>query len=180
MVDLFSGYKELVKWYVGVNGASSSKNHLFACPADKFFPSFAATDAVPPWRWVRESLHNQQFFHYSSYAFNGGDNKTRVSQAGLWAPPGLTGRTLSSIRHPARTVLVTEASALVPWSWHEAVFAQGEALPYTDARNVVSFVDGHVSYTKIYWSSVRLPGGGISFAFMADPPAGYDYLWSGN
>ena len=109
---LFSGYKELLKSYVGVKGASSSQDRSFACPADKFFPSFAATNAVPPWQWVRESLHDQPFFNYSSYAFNGGDNQTRVSEAGPWTPPGPTGRKLSSIRQPARTVLVMEASAL--------------------------------------------------------------------
>ena len=177
---LFSGYKELMKSYVGVKGASSSQDRLFACPADKFFPSFAITNAVPPWQWVRESLHDQPFFNYSSYAFNGGDNKTRVSEAGPWTPPGLAGRKLSSIRHPARTVLVMEASALVPWSWHDADFTRGEALPYKNAKNVVGFVDGHVSYIKIYWNSARLPGGGLSFAFASDPPAEYDYQWSGD
>jgi prepilin-type N-terminal cleavage/methylation domain-containing protein len=177
---LFSGYKELMKSYVGVKEASSSRDRLFACPADKFFPSFAITNAVAPWQWVRESLHDQAFFNYSSYAFNGGDNKTRVSEAGPWTPPGLTGRKLSSIRNPARTVLVMDASALVPWSWHDAVFTRGEALPYKDAKNVVSFVDGHVTYIKIYWHSVRLTGGGMSFAFASDPPAEYDYQWSGD
>ena len=177
---LFSGYKELMKSYVGVKGTSSSQDRLFACPADKFFPSFAVTNAVPPWRWVQESLHAQPFFNYSSYAFNGGDNKTRVSNAGPWTPPGLTGRRLSSIRNPARTLLVMEASALVPWSWHDAVSTRGAALPYQDAKNVVSFVDGHVSYIKMYWDSTRLPDGGMSFAFASDPPAEYEYQWSGD
>ncbi len=44
-----------------------------------------------------------------------------------------------------------------------------------DARNVVSFVDGHLSYVRIYWNS--------SFNTTSccyDPPAGYDYQWSGD
>jgi prepilin-type N-terminal cleavage/methylation domain-containing protein/prepilin-type processing-associated H-X9-DG protein len=49
---------------------------------------------------------------------------------------------------------------------------------FNDAKNVVSFVDGHVSYIKIYYdSSVN---GGASQAYMYDPPAGYDYQWSPN
>ena len=177
---LFSGYKELMKSYVGLKGASSSRDKLFACPADEFFPSFLATNAIPPWRWVRQSLHQQPILDYSSYAFNGGDNKTRISEAGPWTPPGLTGRKLSSIRNPARTILVTEASALIPWSWHDPVFVRGEVLPYNDAKDVVSFVDGHVSYIRIHWDSTRLANGGISFAFASDPPSSYDYQWSGD
>jgi len=169
-----------MKSYVGLNGASSQRDRLFACPADEFFPSFAISNSVAPWYWVRESLHDQAFFDYSSYAFNGGDNKTRQSAVGPWTPPGLTGRRLSSVRNPSRTVLVIETSALVPWSWHNAVFARGSAAPYQDAKNVVSFVDGHVSYIKIYWNSTPWPGGGSHLAFESDPPAGYDYQWSAN
>jgi hypothetical protein len=179
-IALFSAYKKLMKSYVGIKGASSSQDRLFTCPADVFFPNYVLTNAAPSWEWVRESLHSTPIFDYSSYAFNGGDNKSRTSEAGSWTPPGLTGLRLSSIRHAGRTVLVADAAALVPWSWHEAVFAPGGALPYKDAKNVVSFVDGHVSYIKIYWNSARLPDGGLSFAFAYDPPPSYDYQWSGN
>jgi hypothetical protein len=37
---------------------------------------------------------------------------------------------------------------------------------------MVSFVDGHVNYIKMYWN-----GGAASFY---DPPANYDYKWSGD
>jgi hypothetical protein len=49
---------------------------------------------------------------------------------------------------------------------------------FNNAMDMVSFVDGHVAYTKIYWGNVITNGG-----FMAcyyDPPASYDYQWSGN
>lgn len=181
IVPLYSGYKELMKNYVGLKGASSRQDRLFACPMDAFYPNYVSTNSpppTPPWRWVRESLHAQPIFDYSSYAFNGGDNQTRMSEGGPWTPRGLSGRKLSSVRNPARTILVAEASSLIPWSWHNPIFAKGEALPYNNAKNVVSFADGHVSYIKIYWDSTRLPGGGMSFAFAYDPRAGYDYQWS--
>lgn len=43
--------------------------------------------------------------------------------------------------------------------------------------DMVSFVDGHVSYVKMYWN------GGFGFTGIAcnyDPPEGYDYQWSPN
>ena len=176
IVPLYAGYKNLMKSYVGLKGASSPQDKIFACPADASYPSFVSTTAAPSWQYLRQSLHDQPIFDFSSYAFNGGDNKTRRSKAGPWTPRGLTGQRLGSIEHPSRTVLVAEASALAPWSWHRP----SSHLIFPDARNMVSFVDGHVGYIKIYWDSTPLPGGGLSFALAYDPPAGYDYQWSGN
>jgi hypothetical protein len=46
---------------------------------------------------------------------------------------------------------------------------------------MASFADSHVSYLKIYWdSTIHYPNGGMSVAGYYDPPAGYDYQWSGN
>jgi prepilin-type processing-associated H-X9-DG protein len=51
---------------------------------------------------------------------------------------------------------------------------------FNDAQNMVSFVDGHVSYTKIFWTDtfaahrVRLVAG------LIDPPEGYEYQWHGD
>jgi prepilin-type processing-associated H-X9-DG protein len=153
---------------------------LFACPADNFFPSFVLPDTNTPASYVRKSLYEQPIFDHSSYAFNGGDNKTRTFVGGSWQAPGLTGQKLSSIKHPDRTVLITEASALAPWSWHNPLWPDvpREPLTYNDARNMVSFVDGHVSYLKIYWNTNRYPNGGFSFALAYDPPVGYEYQWS--
>jgi len=182
-ISLYSGYKNLMKNYVGVNGESSAREHLFACPADAFFPSFVSPDTNTPASYVRKRLCDQTYFDHSSYAFNGGDNKTRTSEVEpsvIWQSPGLTGRTFSSIKQPARTVLLSEASALAPWSWHAPQWPDvpREPLTYNDAKNVVSFVDGHVSYIKIYWNTNRYPNGGFSFAMAYDPPGGYEYQWS--
>ena len=175
-ITLYSGYKALMKSYVGLPGEASSRDKLFACPADMFYPPFFSTNEDTHVRYVRESLHDTNYLDYSSYAFNGGDNVIRMLGTIPWTRPGLTGVKLSSVKKTARTVLVAEAAAFVPWSWHEP----GSRRPFNNAKNIVSFVEGHVSYIKIYWDSTPLPDGGLTFALAYDPPAGYDYQWSGN
>jgi prepilin-type processing-associated H-X9-DG protein len=63
-------------------------------------------------------------------------------------------------------------------SWHQPKrpFSQANSI-FNDSRNTVSFVDGHVNYIKIYWDSAWPQG---TLALAHDPPAGYDYKWSGN
>jgi prepilin-type N-terminal cleavage/methylation domain-containing protein len=176
MMLLYSGYKELMKNYVGLKGASSPQDKLFACPADAFFPSFFLTNAQWPWHYVSMSFHDQPFSDFSSYVFNGGDNVIQMNKAKTMAipRPGLTGVKLSSVKHPSRTALIMEGSAPGPWSWHDPT----PDVLFNDAENMVSFVDGHVSYIRIYWDSTF--NGGASQAFMYDPPASYDYQWSPN
>jgi prepilin-type N-terminal cleavage/methylation domain-containing protein len=173
--SLYAGYKELMKSYVGGNGESSPRDRLFACPADRFFPNFI-TNGPPPMRYVQQSFHDSAFSGFSSYLFNGGDNITRHFGAFDVTLPGLAGVKLSSIKHPSRTMLVAEWSSSVPWSWHDP----SSLLMFNDAKNVVSFADGHVSYIKIYWNSKPYPGGTLSLAVQYDPPVGYDYQWSPN
>jgi prepilin-type N-terminal cleavage/methylation domain-containing protein len=177
MMLLYSGYKELMKNYVGLKGASSPQDKLFACPADAFFPSFFLTNSQWPWHYVSLSFHDQPFSDYSSYVFNGGNNVTRTNKSKtiVIPRPGLTGVKLSAVKHPSRTALISEGSAPCPWSWHEP----SRQVQFNDAKNVVSFVDGHVSYIQIYWDS-EFNNGARSEAFMYDPPASYDYQWSPN
>ncbi len=177
ILTLYSGYKALMKSYVGENGPSSPQDKLFACPADLFYPNWIFTNNPAYSRqYVPESLHDEPFLDYSSYVFNGGNNVTRTNQSRTMTipRPGLTGVKLSAVKHPARTALISEGSAPCPWSWHDPA----RRLRFNDAKNGVSFVDGHVSYLKIYWDSAF--NGGTSQAFMYDPLAGYDYQWSPN
>jgi len=171
------GYKALTKNYVGSKSASLSQDTVFVCPADAFFPSFFLTNAWPRY-YVRESFHDQAFSDFSSYVFNGGDNVTRTNKKwNIVIPhPGLTGVKLSSVKHPSRTALVMDGSAPGPWSWHEP----SPHVLFNDAKNVVSFVDGHVSYIKIYYDSSFNGRAWASEAYMYDPPTGYDYQWSPN
>lgn len=170
---LYSGYKKLTKDYVGSTRASSPQDKLFGCPSDTFYPS-CVTNPFTPWHYVHDSLHNQSILDYSSYAFNGGDNSIRTNAGVVFVRLGLSNAKLTDIINPSRTVLVAEASAGGPWSWHEP----SSRLLFSNAKNMVSFVDGHVSYIEIYWDSTPYPNGYVAFANRYNPPPGYDYKWS--
>jgi prepilin-type N-terminal cleavage/methylation domain-containing protein len=175
-------YKQLMKEYVGLQGASSPKERLFACPADAFYYDWVKG-------YVAESHHNQSQFDFSSYTFNSFNLATFptnfVTRPGIHIDqPGVGGKTLSSIRNPTRTVLIAESPAYFPYSWHEPRPAQpGGIQPqnvalFNDAKNMVSFADGHAAYIKIYWANIVTNGGFMSVFY--DPPSGYEYQWSGN
>lgn len=169
----FTGYKKLMKGNVGLSGPSSPQDKLFACPADAFYFDGQG--------FVARGFHEESFTDYSSYAFNAGTTNPVLGALS----PGLAGRKISSIKKPSRTILVTEIPALFPSSWHNPKRPLSSALnaAFNDAQNMVSFVDGHVSYIKIHWRTNRVESGGISYVMDAadyDPPAGYDYQWSGD
>ena len=164
----FTSFKKPVKNYVGEHGESSALDTLFACPADSFYYEFTATNQT----YIAQSLHDQAAYDFTSYWFNSG-TPTRFGTNS----PGLSGWNISSVKHPDRTVLVAEMPAFEPWSWHnpKRPLPTGGAWPlFKDAQCNVSFVDGHVGYIKMYWESAYSP----TSAF--DPPAGYDYQWSGH
>jgi prepilin-type N-terminal cleavage/methylation domain-containing protein/prepilin-type processing-associated H-X9-DG protein len=149
-------YKELMKNYVGLNGTSSPNDILFACPADR------ASSYVP-------QISSLPIDDYSSYLFNGGNTLTN-------SHPGIAGQTLSSIKHFSKTTLVAEHPAFIGYSWHKPQTGNTVLIDgwhaYNNGMNQVSFVDGHVSYLKIYMN-------GIAWASQYNPIAGYDYQWSG-
>ena len=91
-----------------------------------------------------------------------------------WIPAAVYGqKPFASVREPARTELIGEVSGGIGLSSHD----RRQPLQFPDARNVMSFVDGHVDYIKIFWNGVQ---GGDGFPGNCEPPAGYDYKWSGN
>lgn len=172
--DVFSGYKELMKSYVGLKGASSPRDKLFACPADRFYYDYPFMPN--PRGYVPQSLCSQSNNNYSSYSFNAG-NLNHVQFHGTnFVEPGIAGRKLSSIKNPSRTVLIAEMPAFMPYSWHQPKrpFSQANSI-FNDSRNMVSFVDGHVNYIKMYWDGTASVG---TLALAFDPPVGYDYQWS--
>ena len=154
-------FKQLMKSYVGLNGASSPQDKLFACPTDTFF-------YLSNWTYTVQSLHDQYYSDYSSYGFNGGNG----FEPSL---PGVFGMKLASIRIPIKTLLLTELPAFGCWSWHQPPKPLPEECVFNDAKNVVSFADGHASYIRMYWNSnANLTSQNY------DPPPEYDYKWSGN
>jgi prepilin-type N-terminal cleavage/methylation domain-containing protein len=168
-------YKKLMKSYVALKGPSSPRDRIFACPADTYYYDQLKDSRgyYNIWTNVPHGQHEQRRYDYSSYWFNGFNFHTNDNpEAAAWL--GIAGRQLASIKEPARTVLVAESPAFFPYSWHEP--KPGEGPMFNDASNVVSFVDGHASYLKIYWPEVP----GNLLACFSDPPAGYGYKWSGD
>jgi prepilin-type N-terminal cleavage/methylation domain-containing protein len=107
-------------------------------------------------------LHLQLGHAFTSYTFNG-------YETGPGDLPRITGKKLSAIQSPSRAVLVGEFTAFFGGSWHPF-----KKETYRDAKSVVSFVDGHVGFTKIYWDG--LPG---SQPRNYEPVGAYDYDWDG-
>lgn len=149
--ELWWWYKELVKGYAGLTGLSSTNDTVFGCPEDRGY-----TDPKPFRRTAR--------FDYGSYVFNG------ITLPGC---PNLAGWRVDAVKHPARSLLVMEWTAHAPLSWHESRTGRANAPFYCDARSVSAFVDGHVSFTKIYYD-------GFNAAYTRDPIDGYEYQYSGN
>jgi prepilin-type N-terminal cleavage/methylation domain-containing protein len=180
-------YKELIKNYAGLNGPATPHDKLFACPADTFY--YDLRPGAPG--YVPKPRHSVAEAYYASYGFNGGNQQIVTNTPytpGLASGPlpGIGGMKLSAVLHPARTALVLEGPAYFPYSWHEPQrpLPVGHEMPmFNNAKDMVSFVDGHVSYLKIYWNTNLVVEGGTGFASLAlwyDPPPGYDYQWSGN
>jgi prepilin-type N-terminal cleavage/methylation domain-containing protein len=157
---VMSAYKGLVKTYVGLEGPSSSNDRLFACPADRFTVD-AINNVI-----TSGSMHESPVWEYSSYGFNG---LNRMSSS----LPGVAGKRFSSIRDPVKTILLADISAFFGFSWHDPSTPPIVA----NARSVVSFSDGHTDYVRIYWDGVL---GKTDSPMFYDPPAGYDYKWSGD
>ncbi len=176
-------YRQLIGQYVGLKGNPSPHDRLFACPADTF--SYGLDSPSLSITYQSTSYHESPFTQYSSYAFNGGiTNLFSVYTNAI----GLRSQKFDAIRHPARTVLDPEDSAFWPFSWHDrgnassfgAVTFNNGAVLFDDAKSVVGFVDGHVSYVKIFWNPSPMQPGVWAVAIQYDPPAGYDYQWSGD
>ncbi len=125
-----------------------------------------------------ESICAQSKSDFSSYSFNAGNLKLASFRGTNFVRPGIAGQTVSSIKHPARTVLVAEEPAFIPFSGHEPKrpFSELNSI-FNDAKDMVSFVDGHISYIKMFWRTASPPD---SLALDRDPPDGYDYQWSGD
>ena len=166
-------YKRLVKSYVGLHGASSPSDKLFACPADVFYYDW------PSLIYESQSLHDRFNSDYSSYGFNGGNGFTNYPPPAYLDEtsfPGVFGRKQASIKGPVETLLLTDMSAFFCWSWHQPQKLPSGRCGFNDAKNVASFVDGHVSYIKIYFN----PDYADLSSCCYDPPSGYDYKRSGD
>jgi len=149
--NLWWWYKEPVKDHLGLTGPSSADDLVFACPADRGY-----SDSTP--------FHRNPRFDFGSYVFNG------VTLPGL---PNIAGLPLSSVKKTPRTLLVMEWTAHAPLSWHRSKTGRKNMPFYCDAESVVAFVDGNVSFSRIYYD-------GYNAAYTRDPVSGYEYQYSAN
>jgi hypothetical protein len=108
------------------------------------------------------TFHTQLQHAFTSYTFNG-------YETGPGVIARITGQRLSAIKSPTKAVLVGELPAFFGGSWHPLVNTR-----YRGARNVLSFVDGHVGFIKIHWDSMP-----DSRPADYEPPFGYEYNWDG-
>jgi prepilin-type N-terminal cleavage/methylation domain-containing protein len=107
-------------------------------------------------------LHLQLGHAFTSYTFNG-------YEVGPGDLPRITGKKFAAIRNPVKAVLVGEFTAFFGGSWHPL-----KKEIYPDAKSVLSFVDGHVGLTRIYWDGVA-----GSQPRNYEPVGDYDYDWDG-
>jgi len=158
-------YKESVLPYLA-RTSGQTNDPLFACPADNFncddpvIQSLFSFWKPPP---TGPCFHRQPTTHYSSYLFNG------VAEDAT--PPRAAQRAFASVREPSRLVLVCELSGAFGISSHQRT----EPYQFNNARNVMSFVDGHVGFIPIYWNGEK---GFDGCSIFYDPPPGYDYQWT--
>jgi prepilin-type N-terminal cleavage/methylation domain-containing protein len=163
---IYFDYKQNILSYLAGNGNASSNSAVFVCAADDFDLS------GPIGSWLSDAsvgrgFHNQIWSQFSSYWFNGLTRGSNTNELGMAQKP------FASVREPARTELIGEISGGMGLSSHDRL----QPLQFPDARNVMSFVDGHVSYIKMYWNGTQ---GFDGFPAIYDPSGGYDYKWSGN
>jgi prepilin-type N-terminal cleavage/methylation domain-containing protein len=170
----FTGFTKLIQPHVGLEATSTSNDRIFSCPADRFYYDLRLGGVGH----VGRGFRYESFTDHSSYGFNAGTTNPVLAMN----TPGLAGKKVSSVKEPGKTILVAELSSLFPWSWHEPKKPLSvENAVFNNAKNMLSFVDGHVNYSKIFWNSNRIESGGVLYVRNAadfDPPAGYDYKWS--
>jgi len=145
--DIYYAYKDCIAPYLGVPPNVGSNIAVFDCPMETGFFQSAAA-------------------HFTSYGFNGLDRGTNDF--------GLAGRKLATVRQPAKTAMVGEIAGGLALSWHNP-WPQGQQ--HNNAQAEAGFVDGHVSYIKLYWNG---GGGFANFPFWYEPPPGYEYKWTAN
>lgn len=148
--ELWWWYKEQVKSYVGLSGASSAEDRVFACPDDRGYSE-------------PQPFHRSARFDFGSYVFNG------VNLPGM---PNIAGQRLDAIRTPMRTLLIMEWTAHAPLSWHRSRTGRQNLPFYNDAESLLGFVDGHVRLAPVHYD-------GYTAAFTRDPPSRYEYQYSG-
>jgi len=163
---IYFDYKKNILPYLGQTG-NSSTNAVFVCAADDwvFTGTLGSWFTDPP--LSGHGFCNQSWTDFSSYWFNGLSRDDNTNDVGMAQKP------FATTRKPDMTELIGEISGGGGLSSHD----RRQPLQFPDALNVMSFVDGHAAYIKIYWNGTQ---GVDGFSAFYEPPDGYDYKWTGN
>jgi prepilin-type N-terminal cleavage/methylation domain-containing protein len=159
---IFWSYKESIQLYLIRNDAKTN-DVLFNCPSDDFDCALAPIQEFFLFQNVRgKGFHSLKETYYSSYIYNGvaaDEVETRTA-----------GKRFSSMREPSHMILIGEISGAIALSTHD----RQQPEQFNNAKSVMSFVDGHVSYIPIYWNGnthvENMPA-------LNNPPGGYEYIW---
>ena len=161
---IYFTYKNSLGPYLSRAGTDTN-DALFTCPADDFncndpkIQTLFLFDKVSGTGFYRQAATD-----HDSYFFNGSADAGEDPRAS---------RPFSSVRQPSKMVLAGELSGPLGLSGHD----RKQPYQFNDAMNMMSFVDGHVNFIRIYWNGVvgfdGIPG-------FYNPPGGYDYEWFGN
>lgn len=159
---IYFTYQESILPYLQRNG-SITNYQLFACPADDFnCTTPVIEDFFYPQVATGHGFHHLKQTDYSSYLFNGEAAKSN--------DPRVTQKAFSRVRDSSRLILECEISGVLGLSAHDRKSTRQS----NNAKNVVAFVDGHVSFIPIYWNGKT---GAEDLPVAYNPPAGYDYVW---
>jgi prepilin-type N-terminal cleavage/methylation domain-containing protein len=159
---IYYSYKDSIQPYLSRKG-SNTNDPLFVCPADDFRCQLPAIqDFFQPDAMAGNGFYRQKITYHSSYIFNGAAAKSKETRAAE--------KPFSSVQQPSRLALVCEISGAIGLSGHD----RKESRQFNNAKNVMSFVDGHVSFVRVYWDR---NSGWEGMPINYDPPGGYDYKW---
>jgi prepilin-type N-terminal cleavage/methylation domain-containing protein len=163
-IDFTTTFKASISPYLSQSGPRTN-DPIFSCPADDFdCDDRSISELFLFSRVTGKSFCRQTVTEYSSYLFNaeGPDD------------PGarMNGKAFSAVREPSRVVLECELSGAFGLSAHD----RQHPYQFNNARDVMSFVDGHVSYIRIHWNGIKGFDGNSA---LYEPPLGYEYMWLG-
>jgi prepilin-type N-terminal cleavage/methylation domain-containing protein len=158
---IYFTYKNSMGSYLSRTGADTN-DALFACSSDNFNCDDPVIKSLMPFSQISGTgFYRQAATDYSSYFFNGSADAGEDPRA---AKP------FSSVRQPSEMVLAGELSGALGLSAHD----RKQPYQFNNALSVMSFVDGHVSYIRMYWNGTNgfdgIPG-------FYNPPPGYEYEW---
>jgi len=160
-------YKELVRPYLGIKTAGfvdpplpqGSNDMVFHCPKDRGWADHGTIYKMPHYA--------NYILDYGSYVFNGCDNWGNDP-----AKTTLLDLPLASVLHPARTWLMSEWPIHWSYSWHKSLTGNAN-IPYNNAIDNISFVDGHAAYIRLYYNPAY--GAAPAEYTTQQIPAGYNY-----